>query len=312
MAAQKTGDLTAEMSTYYEKVFLARAEYEYIFNQGAQMRTMPANEGKVVNFTRHTPLATATTALTEGTNPAEVALTASTVSAQLAEYGTTVKISRFLSLTSIDANNKEKIEVVGQNMGETLDELTRNELFTGATVQLAGGKTALTDVAISNTLSVDELRKAVRTLKKNKARRYQDRTAPWLGKLGPDTSFDLQGDSAFISADIYDNGATKMYNGELGKIHGVRLVESPNQYESVDAGASSADIFSNFVHGDQAFGCIDLVGDKPRLFIIPHTKIDSGNAAGRFSLVSWAASYVCKTLNANWLINIKTGATGQT
>jgi hypothetical protein len=43
-------------------------------------------------------------------------------------------------LTSIDENNKEKIEVVGQNMGETLDELTRNELFTGATVQFAGAK----------------------------------------------------------------------------------------------------------------------------------------------------------------------------
>lgn len=312
MSAQTTATLTQEMSTYYEKVFLARAEYEYIFNQGAQMRSQPANEGKMVVFTRHTPLATATTALTEGVNPAEVSLTATNVSATLAEYGNTVKISRFLSLTSIDANNKEKIEVVGQNMGETLDELTRNELFTGATTQLAGGKSALTDVAITDVLSVAELRKAVRTLKKNKARRYQDRIAPWMGKVGPDTSYDLTTDSTFLSADIYDNGAEKLYNGELGKILGVRLIESPNQYESVNGGASSADIISNFIHGSDAFGCIDLVGDKPQLYIIPHTKIDSGNPAGRFSLVSWAASYVCKTLNANWLINIKTGASGRT
>lgn len=312
MSAQTTSGLSAEMSTYYEKVFLAIAEYEYIFNQGAQMRTQPANEGASVKFTRHTPLATATTALTEGVNPAEVNLTATTVSATLLEYGNTVKISRFLSLTSIDANNKEKIEVVGQNMGETLDELTRNELFTGATAQLAGGKSVLTDVAITDVLSVSELRKAVRTLKLNKAKRYQDRIAPWMGKLGPNTSYDLTSDSTFLSADIYDNGATKLYNGELGKILGVRLVESPNQYESVNAGTASADIFSNFVHGSDAFGCIDLVGDKPQLYIIPHTKIDSGNPAGRFSTVSWAASYVCKTLNADWLINIKTGATSQT
>lgn len=312
MTAQKTTGLTQEMSIYYEKVFLARAEYEYIFNQGAQMRTQPANEGKQVNFTRHTPLATATTALTEGTNPSEVDLTASTVSAALAEYGNSVKISRFLSLTSIDANNKEKIEVVGQNMGETLDELTRNELATGATVQLAGGKSALTDVAITDVLSVSELRKAVRTLKKNKARRYQDRVAPWMGKIGPDTAYDLTSDSTFLSADIYDNGATKLYNGELGKILGVRLLESPNQNETVNGGASNADIIWNFVHGSDAFGCIDLSGDKPQLFIIPHTQIDSGNAAGRFSMVSWAASYVCKTLNANWLVAIKSGATSRT
>jgi len=312
MSAQTTSGLSQEMSTYYEKVFLARAEYEYIFNQGAQMRTQPANEGKTVVFTRHTPLATATTALTEGVNPAEVNLTATNVSATLSEYGNTVKISRFLSLTSIDANNKEKIEVVGQNMGETLDELTRNELFTGATTQLAGGKSTLTDVAITDVLSVAELRKAVRTLKKNKARRFQDRIAPWMGKVGPDTSYDLTTDSTFLSADIYDNGAEKLYNGELGKILGVRLIESPNQYESVNGGTSSADIISNFIHGSDAFGCIDLVGDKPQLYIIPNTKIDSGNPAGRFSMVSWAASYVCKTLNANWLINIKTGASGRT
>jgi N4-gp56 family major capsid protein len=312
MSAQTTSGLSQEMSTYYEKVFLARAEYEYIFNQGAQMRTQPANEGKTVVFTRHTPLATATTALTEGVNPAEVNLTATNVSATLSEYGNTVKISRFLSLTSIDANNKEKIEVVGQNMGETLDELTRNELFTGATTQLAGGKSVLTDVAITDVLSVAELRKAVRTLKVNKARRYQDRIAPWLGKVGPYTSYDLTTDSTFLSADIYDNGADKLYNGELGKILGVRLIESPNQYQSVNAGTSNAEVFSNFIHGSDAFGCIDLVGDKPQLYIIPHTKTDSGNPAGRFSMVSWATSYVTKTLNSTWLINIKTGASGQT
>lgn len=300
------------MSTYYEKTFLDRAEYEYIFNEGAQMRSQPANEGKTVNFTRHTPLATATTALTEGTNPSEVALTATTVAATLAEYGTTVKISRFLSLTSIDANNEEKIEVVGQNQGETIDEITRNELATGATAQLAGGKTALTDVGITDVMSVVEIRKSVRALKKAKAKRFQDRTAPFMGKLGPDTSYDLTADSTFINADIYDNGANKLYNGELGKILGVRLIESPNQYETVNGGGSSADIIWNFIHGQHAFGCIDLVGDKPDVYIIPHTKIDSGNAAGRFSLVSWAGSYVTKTLNGAWLIGVKSGATSRT
>lgn len=304
MSAQITSGLSQEMSTYYEKVFLARAEYEYIFQQGGQMRTQPANEGASVKFTRHTPLATVTTALTEGVNPSEVNLTATNVSATLAEYGTTVKISRFLSETSIDANNKEKIEVVGQNMGETLDELTRNELFTGATVQFAGAKAALTDLSASNVLSITELRKAVRTLKNNKARRYQDKRASWMGKVSPYTSYDLQSDSTFLSADIYDNGAEKLYNGELGTILSVRLIESPN----VKSEASTVTVYSNFIHGSDAFGTIDLAADKPKLYIIPSSNVDSGNPAGRFSLASWAAATVNKTLNANWLINVKTGA----
>ncbi len=305
MAAQVTTGLTQEMSTYYEKLFLARAEYEYIFKEGAQMRTMPANEGKVVNFTRHTPLATATTALAEGTNPSESDLTATTVSATLAEYGNTVKISKFLSLTSIDAQNKEKIEVVGQNMGETLDQLTRNELFTGATTQFASGKAALSSIAASDVLSATELKKGIRTLTSNKARAYQSGNYSWVLKTGPFPVFDIQGDSTFVNASIYDNGADVIRKGNLGVLYGIRFWSSPNQRTE----SSTTTVYSNFLHGSDAFGCIDLEGDKPKLYIIPHTQIDSGNPAGRFSLVSWAASYVCKTLNASWLLNIKTGAT---
>lgn len=305
MAAQKTTDLTQEMATYYEKVFLARAEYEYVFKQGAQMKSMPANSGKTVNFTRHTPLATATTALTEGTNPSEVNLTATTVSATLAEYGNSVKISRFLSLTSIDSGNKEKIEVVGQNMGETLDQITRDELFTGATAQLGGGKAALTAIAASDVLSASEIRKGVRTLKNNKARAYSGGNYSWVMKTGPFPAYDLMGDSTFVQADTYDNAAKNIYRGDLGILYGTRFWESPVQKTT----SSTTTVYSNFLHGSDAFGCVDLEADKPQLYIIPHTKVDSGNPAGRFSLVSWATSYVCKTLNASWLLDIKTGAT---
>lgn len=305
MAAQTTTGLSQEAQTYYEKKFLARAEYEYIFDKGAQMRTQPKNGGDVVRFTRHTPLATVTTALTQGTNPSEVNLTATNVSAQLAEYGSAVKISRFLTLNGIDRENKEKIEVVGQNMGETLDELVRNELFTGATVRFQAAKTALSALSASDVIKVKDLQLAVRDLKTNKARRFQSNVAPWMGKLSPASVYDLQQDTTFVNVDSYQNG-TMIYTGEVGKISGVRLLESPNA-KSEAGGATT--VYSNFVHGSEAFGAIDLEGDKPQVYIIPHTKIDSGNAAGRFSMVSWAASTVNKTLNANWLINIKVGVT---
>lgn len=305
MAANTTSTLTQEAQTFYEKKFLARAEYESVYEQGAQMRTQPTNGGDVVKFTRHTPLATVTTALTQGTNPSEVALTAANVSAQLAEYGTVVKISRFLTLNGIDAANAEKIEVVGQNMRETLDELVRNELFTGATVQFQAAKTALSALSASDVLKVKDLQLAVRTLKTNKARRLTSSAAPWMGKISPNSSYDLQQDSTFINIDSYQNGSM-IYRGELGKISGVRLLESANP--KTEAGGATT-VYSNFIHGDQAFGSISLEGDAAQLFIIPHTKIDSGNPAGRFSMVSWATSYVAKTLNANWLVNIKTGVT---
>lgn len=303
MATQTSTGLSQEVSTYYEKVFLARAEYELVHKEGGQMRTMPKGEGKTTNFTRHTPLATVTTALSEGANPSEVDLTAATVSAALAEYGTTVKISKFLSLISIDQNNKEKIEVVAQNAGETLDQLTREALFSGATAQLAGAKAAVTSIAASDTLSSTEIRKAVRTLKNNKAISYKGRF-PFVGKIGPYTSYDLMGDTTWVNAKVYSD-VEDLYKGEVGALHGVRFIESKNQKTT----ASTVTVYSNFIHGSEAFGCITLDGDAMKVYIVPHTQVDSGNPAGRFSLVSWAASYVCKVLNANWIVDIKTGAT---
>lgn len=305
MSVNTSSTLSQEAQTFYVKKFLARAEYESVFEQGAQMRNQPKNGGDTIKFTRHTPLATVTTALTQGTNPSEVALTAANVTCQLAEYGTVVKISRFLTLNGIDAANAEKIEVVGQNMRETLDELVRNELFTGATTQFQAAKTALSALSASDVLKLKDLQLAVRTLKKNKARRLTTNAAPWMGKISPDSSYDLQQDSTFINVDSYQNGSM-IYRGELGKISGVRLMESANP--KTEAGGATT-VYSNFIHGDQAFGSVSLEGDAAQLFIIPHTKIDSGNPAGRFSTVSWATTYVAKTLNANWLVNVKTGVT---
>lgn len=300
MAVQKTSDLTEEMSTYYEKVFLDRAEYELIFEQGGQKRKQPKNEGKTVNFTRYTPLATVTGSLTEGSNPSEVALTATTVSATVAEFGNVVKVSKLLSLTSIDRNMKEKIEVLGQNMGETLDELVRDELVTGATAQFAGGNSAISDVAASDTLTAAEVRKAVRTLKANKARRYSGRF-PFLGKIGPYTSYDLMGDSTWENAKVYSD-VQGLYRGEVGALHGVRFIESPAQAST----SSTVDVYHNLIHGTDAFGVIDLEGDMPSMYI--NTKIDSGNPTGRFTQIGWAGAYVSKTLNSNWIVDVNTAA----
>lgn len=303
MAVQKTTDLTNEVMTYYQRKFLARAEGPQVHAEGAQKRSMGKNTGKTIHFTRYSPLATVTSALTEGSNPSEVALTDAAVTANLAEYGSSVKLSRFLTLTSIDANNAEKIELLGQNMGETLDELVREELATGATAQLANGVAAVSDIAATDIFDVDEVRKAVRTLKANKAISYQGRF-PWVGKVQPYTSYDLMGDSAWLNAKQYSD-VDDLYRGEIGAIHGVRFLETMDGKTT----SSTVTVYHNFIHGAEAFGVYDLEGDPVKLHIVPNTKLDSGNPAGRFGLASWAGSFVAKTLNGNWVIDVQTGAT---
>lgn len=302
MAAITTTGLSGEMQTYYESKFLERAKHSLVHRQGAQKNTHGKNSGKTVLFNLYAPLSAATTPLTEGTNPAEVNISASTVTATLAEYGNVLKISKLLYLTSIDRDAKEKSELMGQNMGETLDQLTRDELFTGATVQLAGAKAALTDVAATNTLSSAEIRKALRTLRVNKAMPYAD--GYFMGKIGPYSEYDLMGDTTWVNAHTYKDGEG-LYEGEVGKLFGVRFLRTTNQKSE----ASTVTVYSNFIHGQNAFGVYNLEGNMPRLYVKTPDANDTSNPTDRYSTIGWAGADVTKTLIATWLINIKTGAT---
>lgn len=303
MAADTTSTLTGEMMTFLIANFLDRSVQQNIHAEGALTRVHPQNSGKTMTWNRYTPLSAATGALTEATNPAATNISAATVSATVSEYGATDTISSLLYGTSIDRAAKEKSEVMAQNASETIDTLVRNELFTGATVQFAGSKAALTAIAASDVLSLVEVRKAVRTLKKNNANPYGD--GYFLGKVGPDTSFDLMADTVWVNAHSYKDG-NELYKGEVGKIQRVRFLEASANQKSE---SSTATVFSNFFHGQQAIGTIDLAGTNMKLIIKQSDKSDTSNPLNMFMTIGWKATFATKTLNANWLINVKTGAT---
>jgi N4-gp56 family major capsid protein len=299
MGVYQTATLSDEVALYYEKRFLDRAEYEFIYKEGGQMRTQSVNSGNVIKFNRYAPLTVVSSALTEGSNPTEASITSATVSVTLAEYGNSLKMSKFLSLTSIDANNAEKIDLLGQNMGESLDQLVRTELDNG-TARLAGGKSLISDVAATDVFNATEVRKAVRALEAAKARIPKD--GFYVGKVQPYSKADLLNDSAWLNSKTYSD-VKKLYKGEMGELYGVRFLLSKNGKTT----SSTVTVYHNYIHGADAFGVYDLAKDKPKLYIT--TGIDSNNPAGRFAVASWAGVYACKVLNSTWIQVVKTGAT---
>lgn len=293
-----TTGLTGEMQTYYEKVFLKRAEYDLVLKEGAQMRTHSTGEGKTIWFNRYTPQAIETTALSEGVNPSICPISAANVSVVLAEYGTTYKISKFLSTTSIDMNNREKIALLGQNMGETMNRIVRNELENG-TVRIANGKAAST-VAASDVLDGNEVRAIAEALEIAKAPTYAG--GYYMGKINPYTKTTLLKSSAWLNAKTYSDVAD-LYKGEVGELYGVKFLLNKDTNSALGTGASSSTVrmYYNYFHGDNAFGCFDLATDQPKLYIITD-KADAANPAARFGLASWAGSYASKILNSDWVI----------
>lgn len=304
-----TATLSQLMQTYYDKLFISTAKHWLIHEQGAQMRPLPQGEGKVVYFQRYTPLALITAQLTEAANPTAVNLSATNVSGTVSEFGSYTKISKLLKLTAIDPKMEGAVEVMAQNAGESRDQMVREKgLVASNTDQFAGAKSALTDVAITDTLSASEIRKAVRTLKANKAMRYSD--GYFLGKVSPYASYDLMGDTTWVNAHTYKDGA-ELYRGELGRLHGVRFIETTNWKETANGGASNADIIHTFVHGREAFGVTDLNGDEKKIYTKTPGANSTDNPVDRFSTVGWAMSYVPVVLVSDWIIEIKSGATDQ-
>ena len=300
-----TTQLSEEMATFYDKVFLERAELSLQHDVLATRKTVPANSGKVVYFTRQTPFDPATTALTEGVNPDAEGFSATNVSATLAEYGKPSKVSSLFSLTAIDAGLKEKVETMGQNAGETIDTLLRNELYSGATVQLAGGKSALTAIAATDTMSVVELRKAVKTLKRNKAIKWED--GLYRGVLSVQGTYDLQGDSNqgnFVSANQYGS-ADMIKKGLVGKLAGVNIFESNNEKSE----SSTVTVYSYFIGGKECLGMVDIAGKGRKIYYKKPGSNDTSNPLDMYATLGWKIpAFAAKTLNSNLVINVKIGS----
>ena len=305
MAVQTTTSLSGEMKTYYDSKFLDSGKHKLLHDVGAQKNTHPKNEGKTIRFNRYDPLPVATTPLTEGSNPSEVSLTSSTVEVTLQEYGNTIRVSKLLKLTSVDKDLANKISHLGRNMGETLDTIVREELFTGATVQLANGRASLANIVAGDNFNSDEIAKAVRMLENNKCEPYDD--GYFIGKIGPNTKYDLVRDTTWIHAKTYSD-VKGLYKGEAGELYKVRFIEVTNQKSEPSGGTPSIPVFSNFIHGRDAFGCYDLSGDVPKLYIKNPGPQSTENPADRYSTISWAGSYAAKVLIGDWIVNVKTAA----
>ena len=312
--------LTAPMQIFYDRVFLDRAKIELRHDFGAQVKNVPMNSGKTVYFTRFTPLAVVTTALSEAANPTAVDMTAATVSATLADYGNYTTVGSLYSMTYIETGLTEHVSVHGQNAGESIDQLIRTELVSGATNLLvststggaAGSTTAVSTIHTSDTLTGLEVRRVRRTLMKNKAQKFED--GFYRGIVGPDTAMDLMGNSEWVNANIYAT-PEQIKAGVIGKLGGIQFAETNNQHYVLSAGFSTsatniANVYSNFFCGKNAYGVINLGSiASPKVYVKNPGSNSTDNPLDQFSTVGWKMPFAVKTLNANWLINLKSGAT---
>ena len=222
-------DLSDEMKTYYSMRLINLTEPELIHDQFGQKHPIPKNSGKTIEFRKYDSLPKALVPLTEGVTPAGQKLSMGVIRATIKQYGGYIELSDILELTAIDNNLVQATRLLASQAGRTSDTITREVLAGGTNVVYAGGAKDRSELvggdateANNKYLSVDDIRKAVRALKVMNA---QKTNGYFAGIIHPDTAYDLMSDKKWVDVKTYSD-PDGIYEGEIGKIEGVRFVET--------------------------------------------------------------------------------------
>jgi N4-gp56 family major capsid protein len=299
-----TNDLSPEMKTFYDKALLKFAKPNLVHDQFAQKRNIPKNGGKTIEFRKYSQLPKALTPLVEGVTPTGQNLNVTTLPATVAQYGGYITLSDVLLLTAIDNNLMEAIELLGDQAGRTLDTITREVLVSGTNVLYAGGKSARTALTASDKLTVMDIKKAVRELKVGLAKKIN---GSYVAIVHPDTVFDLMNDDEWINASQYA-GSTQIFEGEIGKLYGVRFVESTEAKIWANAGASSISVYATLVMGANAYGTTNVEGGGLQSIV---KQLGSGGTAdplNQRSTCGWKAIKTAEILYDDYIVRIESAS----
>lgn len=292
-----TATLPAENQTFYDKVLLKRMLPALVFMRFAQKKPIPHKSGKKINFRRFTPLEKATTPLTEGVTPKGSTLHVDEVEATLKQYGDFVEITDVLDLTGKDPVLTETCELLGEQGGATLNDVTCTEICSGTNVQYAGGVEG-TDEVVSK-ITEEEIKKAVRTLKKANAPMID---GAYIGIIDPDISYDIQNLPLWQDVSKYSGGKAIM-DGEIGKLGGVRFIETTETF--VKAGK----IHCAMIIGKDAYGAVDLgnqdAKQKPHIIVKPFGSSGTEDPLNQRQTAGWKAMYTAVRLNELAMVRLE-------
>lgn len=295
--------LTDEMKTYYSDYLIDNATPKLVHDQFGQKHPIPKNGGKTIEFRKYNPLPKLTTPISEGITPDGQSLTMSTITAEVKQYGGYITLSDVLLLTAIDNNLVQATKLLGAQAGATLDTIVREVLNGGTNVIFSGGKEARSSLADGDKLTVTDVKKAARLLKTQNAEKIN---GSWVGIIHPDMAFDLTEDPLWKDVKTYD--PDDLYEGEIGKIHGVRFVETTEAKIWAKAGSGSRAVYSTLILGDNAYGTTEITGGGLQHIVKQLGSAGTGDPLDQRATAGWKATKAAVRLVEPYMVRIETAA----
>ena len=259
----KTTGMSAEMKTYYEKRLIDQAEPALVHDQFGDKYPIPANGGKTIEFRKYDSLPKATTPLTEGVTPDGKALNVTTITAEVKQYGDWVPITDTLQLTAIDNNIVQATKIIASQAGRTMDSVVRDILAGGTNVIYAPKVADGVETEVKSRADLDGTSQLTSKLIMKAATQLKAMNADPIGEsyvaiIHPYVSYDLRNDPAWIDVHKYAQ-PDEIYNGEIGKLHGVRFVETSEAKIWKDTGCPAGlAVFATLILGAHAYGTTEI------------------------------------------------------
>ena len=305
------GGLSPEMKTFYDMTLIDEASANLVHDQFGQKRPIPANGGKTIEFRKFAPLAKAITPLTEGVTPDGKSLTVSTITATVSQYGDYITQSDVLELTALDNTIIEATKLLGKQAGATLDTVVRNALQAGTNVTYCpkigadGSETAVTSRAnldATAQLTVDVVQQVVAKLRAQNAPTIG---GDYVAIIHPYVAYDLMRDPEWIDAHKYAQ-PDNLYTGEIGKIAGVRFVQTTEAKIYTGSGCPSGlAVFASLFLGDGAYGVTEITGGGLQTIVKQKGSAGTADPLDQRSSVGWKAIKTAEILIPNYIVRVE-------
>ena len=305
--------LSAENKTFYDRALVEEAGPNLIHGQFGQKRPIPKNGGKRIQFRRYASLPKALKPLTEGVTPEGRKLSATAVEAEVNQYGDFVCLSDVLDLTAIDNNVLEATKAVGRQAGLTLDTITRNVLQSGTNVFYCpkvganGVQTPVTDrsgLDKTCTLTVDVVKKVAAMLKAANAPKID---GDYVCILHPYVAYDIMSDPRWEEMHKYTT-PENMYQGEIGRIAGVRFVETSEAavYKGTENSCPTGlAVFGCLFLAQGAYGVTEVTGGGLQTIIKQLGSAGTADPLDQSSTVGWKALQTAEILMEPYMVRVE-------
>jgi N4-gp56 family major capsid protein len=314
MALQTTGSagLSDEMKTFYDRMLLERTVPNLVHAKFGQVKRIPANGGRIIEWRKFSALSTATTPLTEGTLYTNLKdLTVTAITGTVAQYGDAVGFSDLVSVVAIDPILTETTKILAEQAAQTIDELVRDALVLGTTVEYAHGKASLVLTAANDNFaamdgagstvtggSLSDLRLIALTLELNRARKIN---GYWQAITHPRVMYDIQSTTEWRELQLY-NQTNRIIDGSVGEIYGIKFWVTDVAKVYTGGGASGIDVYTILLFGQDAFGIVELSGQNLQTIYKPLGSAGTSDPLNQQQTLGWKVTFGVKILQEAFML----------